>query len=337
MQKIFAAFTTTLTLIFTLTGLLSYSFNTWAENSSPGARALSEGKLKEAEDYFIEKLNEPGLRNESLIALSRIYLEKGSTETAITYIEQALLLEPTTAEELLLLGDIYCNQAQKSSVFSALKLAKKCIAQYDAAVIAEPDNVDATISALRFNFEAPAIAGGSEKRGKELLEKLKTLSPESADTYTVIRLNANGKINDAVTLADELAKKNFQSERNQYEIAHFYRDKKQYTKAGVLFENLLSRPINDKNRWYVNDSLLQAGELVLIEGKDLKRSVELLEKYKQKNNNPNDIHYFWSSWSLAKAYKATGKQDKYQELVQKIKSENYKKDSAFTKEFEAAI
>jgi hypothetical protein len=40
---------------------------------------------------------------------------------------------------------------------------------------------------------------------------------------------------------------------------------------------------------------------------------------------------------LAKAYKAAGKKDKYDERVKKIKFENYKKDSEFAKEFETAI
>lgn len=324
-------------IIFSLASILSYGASCFAQNINPGIQALSEGKLKDAEYYFKSTINNPSLRNDALVGLSRVYLAKGDADAAATNIEQALLLEPTAADELLLSGDIYCNQAQKSSVFSALKLAKKCIAQYEAAISNEPNNTDAIGTALRFHMEAPSIAGGSEKRGKELLEKLKTVSPESASTYKIISLEKSGDTAAALKLADELAKTEFQSAQNLYEVAHFYREKKYYAQAKPLFENLISRPMTIKNQWFVNDGLLQLGEILLIENKDLNRSIELLEKRKQKNTNPGDKHYFWSDWSLAKAYKAAGKKDKYDELVKKIKSEDYKKSSAFAKEFEAAI
>lgn len=337
MKYLFPKAKTLPTAIFFLASLLSFSATSWAENITPGIQALNEGRFNDAENHFKNDLNTPSLRNEALLGLSRVYLAKGNAETATTFIEQALLLKPTTAEKLLLSGDIYCNQAQKASMFSALKLAKKCIGQYEAAISNEPNNTDAVVTALRFHFEVPAIAGGSQKRGNELLEKLKILSPESANTHKMMSLNTAGDTAAALKLAEELTKKGFQSEQNQYEVAHFYREQKNYAQAKPLFENLILRPTTIKNQWYINDGLLQLGEILLIENKDLNRSIELLEKHKLKNFNPEDKHYFWSTWSLAKAYKAAGKKDKYDELVKKIKSEDYKNNSAFAKEFEAAI
>ena len=61
------------------------------------------------------------------------------------------------------------------------------------------------------------------------------------------------------------------------------------------------------------------------------------EEYKQKNSNPHDQHYFWSSWSLAQAYKTNGNQDKYAQLVKHIQTQDYKKNPEFAKRFEAGI
>jgi hypothetical protein len=72
----------------------------------------------------------------------------------------------------------------------------------------------------------------------------------------------------------------------------------------------------------------------MIDERDIPKAITLIEEYKSKNKNPNDHHYYWSSWSLAKAYKAAGNNNKYQEWVGKIQSENYQSNKAFAKEFE---
>ncbi len=302
-----------------------------------GVVAFEQGNYQVAETYFLQQLKNPANKNESLIYLSRIAIETGKALAAVGYIEEALKLAPTDADELVLSGDVYCNQAQQSSMFAALGLAKKCIAQYEAAVQLAPEHANALLAAIRFYLEAPGIAGGSNKKGEDLLARLQVVSPEDANTYQVFLLDNKGEADAALKLADELSKKGFTSARNQYELAHFYRDKKRYTQAGPLFESLLSQPITPQNKWYINDSLLQLGEILLAENKDISRSIALMEQYKQNNNNPHDKHYLWSSWSLAQAYKLDGNKEKYALLVQQIQAEDYKKNADFAKRFEAGI
>lgn len=309
----------------------------FSATDNPGVVAFTQGSYQEAEKYFTQQLANPAQKNDSLIYLSRIAVDTGKIETAVEYIETALTLEPTSAEEIVLAGDIYCNQAQQSSMFSALGLAKKCIAQYEAAVQQFPENPHALVSAMRFYFEAPGFAGGSSKKGEELLVRLDKFSPEDANIYRVFLLEKEGKSDAAMALANRLSQQQFQSARNQYELARFYRDKKQLAHAMPLYESLSNKPATLENKWYVNDSLLQLGEILLAEQQDIQRSIELMEEYKQKNNNPHDQHYFWSSWSLAQAYKANGNDDKYAQLVKHIQTEDYKKNPEFAKRFEAGI
>jgi len=311
--------------------------NATLDIGSPGVVAYKEGRYQEATEYFVKQLQDYERKNESLIYLSRIALETGDVQTAADNIEEALALTPTDADEIVLSGDIYCSQAQQSSMFSALGLAKKCIAQYEAAIKHSPDDADALLSAVRFYLEAPGVAGGSTKKGKELLEHLSVVSPEHASTYRVFLLDNKGKTEAAMQLADELSKKEFHSAKSQYELARFYRDKTLYVKARPLFESLLTKPITAQNKWYINDSLLQVGEILLTENRDITRSIALLTEYKTKNTNVHDQHYFWSTWSLAQAYKANGNQDKYVQLVKQIQSEDYEKNADFAKRFEAGI
>ena len=299
-----------------------------------GFAAFDQGQYQEAEIIFKKLTDSPEHKSQGLMYMSWLYLAQGKTESAIEYIEQALKVEPNTAEELTLSGDIYCNHAQRSSMFSALKMAKKCIAQYEEALKLEPENVDTVMTAMQFYLAAPSFAGGDTEKGNALLEKLKSLSPEHAATYKVAELDKAEKTDEALAVADELTKKGFSTATNQYMIAHFYRDKKQYDKALPLFASMNKFSETTRNRWFIRDSLLQQGEILMIDNRDLPTAIKLIEEYKQKNRNPGDPHYFWSTWSLAKAYQSAGNRGKYDELVAQIESEDYESNKEFTKQFE---
>lgn len=304
--------------------------------SDPLEQALmvfDQGHYQVAEDLFLKQANHPGHKNQALMYLGWAQLRQGKTEAAVDSIEQALEIAPNTAEELVISGDIYCDHAQKSSIFAALKIAKKCIAQYEAAVQLEPDNVEALVPAMQFYLGAPSIAGGSSEKGHALLDKLKILSPEDASTYHVFQLDQSGKTHAAMALADDLVKQGVNSAKNQYQLARFYRDKKHYEKALSLFSSMGKFAETTKSRWYIQDSLLQQGEILMEDNRDVPQAIKLMEEYKQKNKNPGDIHYFWSTWSLAKAYRASGRQDIYDQLVNQIAAEDYKSNKEFAKQF----
>lgn len=306
------------------------------ENTNAGTLAYIDGRFDDAEKFFLENNKNLASKNESLIHLSRIAIARGNEQLAVDYIEQALEIVPNTVEEIKVSGDVYCKQAQHSSIFAALKLAKKCVAQYEAAVQMDANNVDALAAAARFYLEVPSIAGGSTKKGTEYLLRLQQLSPEDADTYRIHALEREGNTAAALALADELSRKTFRSVINQYEVAHYYRDKKVLDKAKPLFEAIAKTPVTVATKWHIDDSLLQLGEIAIMEG-EFGKGIELIGQYQAKNKNPNDPHYFWASWSLAKAYKSLGDTKEYESLVKRIKSEDYKKDKDFSKDFEANI
>lgn len=302
-----------------------------------GVALYLSGDSAAAEAYFESRLADVEAKNDALLYLSRLALDKGDPDAAIDYMEEALDEGPNGTEELKLSGDVYCNKAQTSSMFSALRLARKCIGQYEAALSEDPEHVPTLIAATGFNLNAPSVAGGSEKRGAELLERLSGLSPEDADIVRLHQLKEDDQRSEALELADALSAKGFQSPKNQYEVARFYKAREAYDKARPLFEQLLTSPATLDSKWHVTDAHLQLGEILLAEGGDLERSIELIERYKDSNSNAGDAHYFWSSWSLAKAYRASGDNKKYQELVRAIQSQDYERDKFFAKEFERAV
>lgn len=309
------------------------AFSLEVENHNAGMQAFFAGHYAEATEYFLKSIESPADKNDALVILARIAMAQGNDKLAADYLAQALTVAPETAEEIFLLGELYCWQAQQASVFAAVGLAKKCIAQYEAALAMEGATTEMLVAALKFHMGMPFIAGGSSKKGKAYLQQLEALSPEHANVYKIHELQRDGENSAALQLADELSAKGFQSAINQYEVAHYYRDNNAVDKAASLFESLVDASITLSNRWYIIDSLLQSGELALLEGNP-KKAIKRIESYKAKNQNPGDPHYFWASWSLAKAYKMAGDLAQYNLLVNSIQAENYQADKAFALEFE---
>lgn len=321
--------------IFCLSTISLYSAVTNADD--PGMRAMLAGQYDTAYQYYLAQASDPERKNSALFYLAQISLLTGELEAAQKHINASLEISPNDSEEYRVAGNIYCNAAQQASLFSARKLAKDCVSAYEAAAKADPQNPRALMAAMAFHFEAPRIAGGNKDRAEEYLALLEQVSPEHADTYKVHLLHRDGKTDEALKLANSLAEKDFDSLENQYAVAKFFRDNERLHQAKPLFESLAARQHQYDNRWHVIDAALQTGEIYLKEGSEIRKSIDYLERYKTLNNNREDVHYFWSSWSLAKAYFAAGDVEKFNDWVKQIQSENYTTDKIFQRQFEKEL
>lgn len=320
--------------------LLIVSMTAFSDESQPldrGVQAFYDGRYEQSEAYFQATMEEAALAVESKIYLSRIALATGKFDKAADYIEQVLEETPENTEAAILAAEIYCEQAQNTSIFKALKIARQCIAQYESIIAMDSDNIEALVAAARFHLHAPSVAGGSDKKGRKFLERLTSVSPEYGDAVRIDWHEKEGAREAALKIADQLADKGFEYPQNQYDVAKYYKHVNAYGKARTLFADLSQREKTPRDQWVVNDSLLQLGEIDIAEGENIAKGVDWIEAYKKVNNNPYDVHYFWSSWSLAKGYKALGREDKYQALVSDIQSQDYSRDKAFAKAFEDAL
>jgi len=94
------------------------------------------------------------------VALGNAELERGNTDAAITALERATALDPANSEAQRCLGDAYGTLAQKSGLFTGLRLAKKVRAAYEQAVVLDPHSLAARLSLFDFCLMAPSLLGG---------------------------------------------------------------------------------------------------------------------------------------------------------------------------------
>ena len=249
---------------------------------------------------------------------------------------QAAVINPGL-EKQLNLADEKCRAAQTASMFKALKLARTCISSYESVIEQDPNNKRALISAIQFHLQAPAVAGGSEKSAKDYLAQLKKIDAEHSQFIWLQFLLANNRQPEAIKIAQELAGTNIKHSGTHYFVARAFRQEKDYSTAIAHLEKVQIFPASSpQEKWFLIDSNLQLGEAFLLSNHPDK-AIEKLLIYQNEMRDPKDMHYFWGLWSLAKAYKAANDMDNYQKMVKRIKSENYKENPFFKKEFEAGI
>ncbi len=300
--------------------------------------ALNANHLDEARTLFLQQLSKADTKNAILTHLGEVELHAGNYDKAIDYLQQAIAVDPGAAVNYFLLGRSYGQKAQTVSIFSALSLAKKCIASFEQAHSLDPKNAQILQALVEYHSAAPSIVGGSQEKLSQYLAELKKISPTIAEVYEINNLEKDKKHDDAIKLALDLKQQKNLPIITQYSLAHYFKESKSYSEAEEVLENLIKTPVTTQttidDRWDISDASLQLGEVFLATHKQLDRAAILVKDFQEKNNNPNDIHYLWAFWSLAKIYKANDNLDKYQSEVNYIKTLDYRKNKYFAKEFE---
>jgi tetratricopeptide (TPR) repeat protein len=100
--------------------------------------------------------------------LARVRRAFGNLDEAVKLAETAVSLDPKYAAAQRELGDLYCSQAEKASVFKQIGLAHKCKSAFEAAVSLDPKDPANVEDLVGYLVQAPGIAGGDKKRAGEL-------------------------------------------------------------------------------------------------------------------------------------------------------------------------
>ena len=143
-----------------------------------GRDFFERGQFDEAARVFAATVTDPVDGAEANFWLGEIALQRNEAEKAVTSFERCVGLAPDVSLYHHRLGDAYGRAAQKAFVFSALGLARKCLAAYQRAVALDPANLDARYSLFLFYLNAPRIIGlGADKAAAEA-EAIFAMNPD---------------------------------------------------------------------------------------------------------------------------------------------------------------
>lgn len=303
--------------------------------------ALNSNQLNEARTLFLTRLNTAETKSTVLTNLGKLEFYAGNYDKSIDYLQKAISADPDSAVNYLFLGNSYCSKAQTASIFSALGLAKQCISSFEKAHALDTKNTDILQALVGYHSEAPAIVNGSKEKSAQYLLELKKLEPQLAMIYEIKNLDRDKKHDQAIKMALDLKQQEHLSITSRFKLAHYFKENKSYSDAEEILENVIIQSKTNEttyeDRWHISDAQLQLGEIFLETNKQLDRAETLIKDFQKENNNPGHIHYYWAFLSLAKVYKANGKQDQYAATVAHIKTLDYKKDKYFSKAFDKEL
>jgi len=169
-------------------------FKTYTENrpSNPwgfymlGLSAWKSGDRAQAESAFVQALSLDSTHVKSHLNLSRVLLEDGQPDSALTHIEAAIALDSVSSEPLRLQG----------RAFEALDKTDDAIVAYQHAIVRDSGDVWAmnNLGALYIRLGRFEDAIGPLARAVELNDKVATFSNNLG-----MALENTGRIADAIT------------------------------------------------------------------------------------------------------------------------------------------
>lgn len=109
--------------------------------------------------------------------LGAIAMKRNDVDEAINQLEKATALAPTNSDYFAELGGAYGRAATKSSVFSQMSYAKKCVTALEQAVQLNPDNLGARNGLVSYYRQAPGFLGGGMPKAYAQAEEIKRRDP----------------------------------------------------------------------------------------------------------------------------------------------------------------
>jgi tetratricopeptide (TPR) repeat protein len=109
--------------------------------------------------------------------LSRVALAFGDLERAEHAGEKAVDLNDSNADYHAQLATAFATAAEHASVLKQVVLVHRMRHEIEAALAIDPGNVDALLVDAVFDWQAPAVIGGSRQKSLAIVGRLKSISP----------------------------------------------------------------------------------------------------------------------------------------------------------------
>jgi tetratricopeptide (TPR) repeat protein len=154
------------------------------------AHALFEqGRYAEARAIFVAQAEREKSDAAAHYWAGRAWLEEGRADRAREWLERAVSLDTRNSEYWLWLGRSCGDQIRKASVFRRYGLARETKRAFEAAVEANPENLEARSNLIDYYLEAPRFVGGDPDEALSEAEEIRRRD-ESWGLLEIARVHA---------------------------------------------------------------------------------------------------------------------------------------------------
>jgi Cytochrome c biogenesis factor len=148
-----------------------------AQCAHPIQRLIDEARYTNAENALRSQINARPSDDAAMDCAGRLFLAQDRSSEAVTWLENAVKLNPKSAEHHLWLGLALRTEGQKSGILSAPALIRRMKSELEQALALDPSLVDARYGLLQFYAAAPAMYGGGADKAREQALAILKLNP----------------------------------------------------------------------------------------------------------------------------------------------------------------
>jgi tetratricopeptide (TPR) repeat protein len=247
-----------------------------AANRSPtigSAEMLSAGRVDDAIESLQRQIQQSGASARTYNLLCRAYYMLGDWDRGIHACEQASKLDPQAGLYQLWLGRAYGEKADRVSMFSAARLAKKVRESFERAVDLDPANWKARADLAEFYVEAPGMMGGGKEKALKEAAAIGPLNPAIA--HWVVAQVAEKDRNSAAAEAEyraAIAASN-SGARAWDDLAAFFKKSNRLEEMEQAVGHLETARLDEP------DALMDGAQMLLETGRNFPLAERLLRRY----------------------------------------------------------
>lgn len=222
-------------------------------------------------------------------------------EDAATVLEKAIAQFPQNADLHQVSAMNNFALAQQVSIFSAAGYAKDGLAQLRQAITLAPKKTAFQLNLIGFYLQAPGVAGGDEKAGRQLAAEVAKIDAIDGAIAQGMVLNHDEKITEAIQAIDAQLKSNPENARLLGQKANLLRINKQEAAALPLYQQAAAHAEKPGSR---HQYLYQVGRIVASTKQEIGVGKDALQQVIAFYQDGEGQTGHWARLKLAQIYLA---------------------------------
>ncbi len=266
------------------------------DSLAAGIRYFENGALDSATTFFENRLRLQPEDAQAHYFLGRISFAKNELDAAEKHLLHAIRLEPGDSRFHTWLGTVYGNKINSAGFFSKYGIAKKIKFHFSRAVELDADNLEAREGLILFLMRAPAIVGGSIDKAKEHARVLKSIDLLRGSLSMARIYEKEKKWPQAEAEYAAAVKELPHDDKARLQLGYFYQRQKKYAQAFAIFEDMLADSLNSRAALY------QIGKTGALSGQNLDRAIACFQQYLQLKPGEDDPSWADAHWRMGMIY-----------------------------------
>jgi len=234
--------------------------------------------------------------------LGQSYYQLREFPRAVASLERAVQLVPKNSEYHDWLGKSYGRKAEESIFLSAMSWARKTHREFEIAVELDPQNLEAQRDLIRFEMNAPSIAGGGDDKALKHIDALEKIDPIQSQLARGEFFATKKRMPEADAVFGKILESQSDRVGVYFEVSDYYRDRANAEKMGEAIDRAEHIDPDDRRLKFYN------GVFLVIEGKNASEAETLLKSYVATVPDNSDLppHAAAREW-LGKLYESLGR------------------------------